>query len=788
VSQVESPSFQPRWPTVVACLVFILAALTVCAPMLAGRFLLGNDQLHVGYGFREWGAQMFQQNGALPQWNPLQFGGLPYVGAMHGDIFYPTAWLRWFLPIDTAMNLGIALHIVLAGLGTYLLLRALRLGWTAAVAGGLCYELTGIVISMANPGHDGKMYVSALAPFAFLALLRAIRDQRLWGYGLFALITGLSLLSPHYQMSYYLLVAAGMWTVYLVFFDSDRPAALRWPVPLALAAAAVLLGLGISAIQAIPFMEYLPYSPRGAGGPSAGWEYATSYAFPVKELPTIILPQFTGVEQFYWGGNFLKDHTEYLGIGVVILASLAFGAAGRKRLMWGLGAIAILFLLVAFGGHTPFYRLWYEVMPMMKKVRAPGMAFFLVALVVAVYAAIGVERLLRGQVAWRRVAITAGVIGAIGLLGAVGALQTVAEVLVQPEQTGKLAANAANIRTGSFRLLLSLAATTLVFWLILRSRITGALAAAALGVVLVGDLWSIDREFMPYREPAEILFRPDPIIDRIKSTTPPFRVFDTGQAPGGGGPIYDYSVMMGHDIQSLLGYHGQELNAYDDLLGGKNVWRNSINLGLWDLLAVRYLIVRDSMAVPGFHLVLGPIDTKRTGDTAYLYEADSAPPYVRVMTAAAKIPEDRIVSTVADPRFPYDGIVLYPDSASVTPAPIQGSFIPPSTVTPNLVEWKPGRMHIQLTGTDPKESYLVVSENWYLGWKATVDGNPVPVHRGDNTLISVALPSGAREVVLEFTDEEYALGKMVTLISTLMAFGLVLVPALRRRGGETAGV
>ena len=51
----------------------------------------------------------------------------------------------------------------------------------AAVIGGLAYELTGIVASLVRPGHDGKLFVSALAPLALLALLRAIRDRRVSG-------------------------------------------------------------------------------------------------------------------------------------------------------------------------------------------------------------------------------------------------------------------------------------------------------------------------------------------------------------------------------------------------------------------------------------------------------------------------------------------------------------------------------------------------------------------------------------------------------------------------------
>ena len=216
--------YEPRQPALLALGAFLLAALTLCWPMLGGGFLLGDDQYVAGYGFRLFGAEMFRQTGHIPEWNPYLFGGLPYIAAQHGDIFYPTAWLRWVLPIDTAMNLGFAGHIVLAGVTMYALLRGLRTGWVGSVVGGLSYELTGIVASLVRPGHDGKLFVSALAPLVFLALLRAIRHNRTDGYGLLALVVGLCMLSPHYQMTYYLLVAAGLWTVFLVFFDPERPA------------------------------------------------------------------------------------------------------------------------------------------------------------------------------------------------------------------------------------------------------------------------------------------------------------------------------------------------------------------------------------------------------------------------------------------------------------------------------------------------------------------------------------------------------------------------------------
>ncbi len=776
----ERPSFEPRWPALIAAVMFVLAAMTLCAPMLGGKFLAGGDQLTAGFGFREFGARMFRETGSIPQWTPFQFGGMPFMAAMHGDIFYPTAWLRWFLPIETAMNIAWAGHIILAGLVMYLFLRALRLGWTAALAGGLAYELTGILTSLVSPGHDGKLFVSALAPLVFFALVRAIRDQRLWGYGLLALVIGLCLLSPHYQMTYYLLVAAGIWTIYLTFFDPERPTTLRWPMALSLATAGVILGLGISGIQAMPFLDYIPFSPRGAGGPSAGWEYATSYAFPVRELFTTVLPQFNGILDLYWGGNFFKAHTEYVGAVVVLLACLSFGAPGRKRLMVALAVIGGLFLLVAFGGHTPFYRLWYEVMPMMKKVRAPGMAFFLVAFVLSVYSAIGVERLIRGDVLWRRVMIAGAVLGVLAILGAAGGLQTVAQALAPPERMDVVARNAVALRTGSLRLLIVVLAMVGVLWLVLRGTIRGAAAAAALAVVIVADLWSIDRLFFQFQDAPATLFRSDAIIDRIKSAKPPFRVFDIGQWSPAGSAVYYPSYLMVHRIQSMLGYHGNEVRFYDDLLGGKNEWRNAINLGLWDILAVRFIIAPDSQPIPGFHLALGPAPTF-AGTQAYLYEQDSTPSYVRVASAAAKIPDDRIVATVTDPRYPYESLVLLPDSSSVNPAPIQGAFIPPAPVTATLSDWKPGEMTIALAGAAPRESYLLVSETWYPDWHATVDGAVAPVLRADEALMSVVLPPGAKQVHLVFRDHGYAAGKWVTLISALLTFTLILAPAFARR-------
>lgn len=780
-------AWTPRPAALWAWLVFALAALTIFHPMLTGQFLAGDDQVLAGYGFREFGAEFFRTHGRIPQWNPFLFGGLPFFGVIgHGDIFYPTAWLRWIVATDVGMTLGFFAHFVIAGGAMYALCRGLRLSWTAAVVAGVGYELSGIVASQISPGHDGKLFVAALAPLAFLALLKAIRHGRLGGYGAFALVIGLAILTPHVQMAYYLMVASGVFTLWLVFLDPERPRDGTPLRPLALAFAAVLLGLGIAMIQMLPILTHIPFTPRGEGGDSVGWEYATSFSYHLKELPTLIMPQFNGMLEHYWGDNPFKSHTEYLGALVVILAIIGFGAARRQGLALGFGLVAGLFFLVSVAADTPFYRLWYEVMPMMKSVRAAGMAFILVALPVCVWAGFGAERLLRGEAADRHLWWPLGLLGGFAVLAAGGVLQPVTEAMADIQMQVAVVGNADALRLGGVRLLAVLLVGGGAMVAIRRGVLKGALAAVALIAAVAGDNWTILKHFATWLPPAEVTYASDEIITTMRQTGLPFRAYDpTGEQAGAG--VYQGSVLMAHQVPTLFGYHGMESRWFDELFGGKNRWSNQLSPSLWDLYAVEYVTLNQEVhGLPGFGQRLGPVAfpsliNRSPAGAGYLYQRDSAAAWVRVVPGAVQVPEDRIAATVADPGFPVDAVVLYPDTSTVPGASTTVAIPDPTAVMARLTHWEPGAMTVELEGSDSRTTYLVVAENWYPDWRATVDGVDVPTYRANHAMLSVALPPGAREVALRFDMDAYRQGKLITLVSLLGAFGFIGAGWLRSR-------
>jgi hypothetical protein len=793
----RSQPTDPPYPRLLACAILSVWIVILSLPMLTGNFIAapGSDQYFSGYAFREWAAQQWLALGHYPLWNPEIYAGLPFVAGMHGDVFYPTAFLRLILPTHTAMNLGFFVHYILAGVFAYWFLRLWRVSWSGAVIGGLAFQLSGVIGSYVRPGHDGKLFVTALLPLGLIGLTYAIRDKRWEGYGLFALTVGLSLLSPHPQMAQYFLIAAGIFSLYLTFGEPSSTSIPTRLAPLGIALVAVAVGVGISAVQYMPFYAYIPYSPRHESVLN-DFLFSASFGIPWGHVPELFLSRFAGesLNGTYYGTNGIKFHSEYLGLPVIGLAALGILSPQRRRMILWLAGIGILFLLVALSDSTPFYRIWWEVVPFTKSTRAPGMALFVVSFIVATLAAFGVDRLQQQEQPsrWITGAFAAGVgvvvLGAVGVFGAIAeSIAQAAEMTTGSPMTQVVPQALPALRTGAITSGVALMAIAGAAWSAANRKITIPVMAGACIAVVGADLWWNARTFWVYSRAQETLYADDPIKSYLREQPKPYRVFNWGPNRS---PVYPQASLMADNIPQWYGHHGNELHAFDLLnerLGHSLIFEREGHPALMELYAIRYLIVDAAVledTVPGFRTAIPPTTTS-SGRTAVLLERTEPPPYARLVLDATKASMEQTIATVLDSRFPLNHIVLLDSATEHEPNPVSRPLPEPLDVAVEFEEWEPGRMTMRIPGGAPRSAYLVVSENYYPDWQALVDGETAPVLRGNGTLITVPVPAGSERIELTFRSREFRIGRMTTFASLLIVAGAMAVPpVLRRRSSD----
>jgi len=783
-ASLRAPSHENLW----AALTYFVLTMTVGFPALAGKFLVGpnSDQYIAGYAFREFAASTLRATGHFPLWNPYLFGGMPFVAAMHGDIFYPTFLLRMVLPTDVAMTWGFIIHVFLAGFFTFLFLRNSGFGFFGSLFGGVAYMMGGQVASLVSPGHDGKLYISALFPLTLLLLTRGIRDGKRWSWGALALIIGLAVVSPHPQLLQYLLLASAAYALFLALSAvrrsdlTQRDAAIR----IGYALGAVILGGLVGAIQYLPVREYVAWSPRAGG--LADYARATSYAWPPSEIFNAYLPQFTGILDYYWGESGIHFHSDYVGVTVLIIAFAAFAgltANPRRREVWFWTGTLIIATLWALGGHTPFYHIPYAIIPGTKFFRAPNSVFFVGSFAIAFLSATGIERVLDREVGKKYLYGWLGFAAVVALLATLGGLTSIAQGLAGAQMVDRVIGNSVNLLIGSWRSFGFVVFTVALILLVQRRQISPRIAAWGLTFLAAADLWSILRLYWVFSAPAAQLYASDPTIEYMKRQPQPGRVLSVQLGYPSRDPNLTGDGLMVHRIRNVLGYHGNQLGRYDKLLHREEGYSQLANPNAWHLLNTQFLLadMEDvSRIVPDAKKVVGPVKDA-AGANVTLFRLPGENPYAWVVPVVVKAPDEAVLGTVLDPRFDVRRAGLF-DSASTVKGAANVTALPePLAIGVLVTHYEAGHVTMRLNGPVPAGSALIVSENYYPGWKATINGREGATARADYTLIGVPLPEGAREVDLTFSSAAYTEGKVITLIALTVILVLIAAGVITER-------
>ncbi|RKZ21063.1 hypothetical protein DRQ16_04100, partial [bacterium] len=204
-------------------LIFLFLSLVFFHRFLTGaRMIYGSDWLLAAWAKRQWVINAIKKTGHIPLWDPYIFCGMPTVGTFMGYIFSPQALFNFILPTCIIWNYTFLFYSFLAGCGMFLFLRELGLRKDTSFLGALAYMFSGILISPAYGGHDGRTIAISLAPFVFFFLERGIKRED-WRYFVYTgAMLGYSFLPGHIQLTYYTGIAALSYGLYRVIRDKRR--------------------------------------------------------------------------------------------------------------------------------------------------------------------------------------------------------------------------------------------------------------------------------------------------------------------------------------------------------------------------------------------------------------------------------------------------------------------------------------------------------------------------------------------------------------------------------------
>jgi hypothetical protein len=276
------------------------------------------------------------QSGRIPFWNPFILLGVPHFANPQVALFYPPALLEAFFPVVKALMVDEIFHLLLAGIGVFLLARHQRLDRTGAFILASAYSLCPFLVYRITAGIPTLLAALAWVPWLWLAWLSDFP-------GLLAAALALQLLSGHGQ---FLVVNAAAMTVWGLLRDGRGVLARR----LAAAAAAAL---ALTAVQWASTAEFLAHSVR------ANWSGAMSgaYALPDGAIWTWLNPGALGTPLDESWSDVISVFYETCGgwLGPFALALAAWGLVrGRRRA--GAGALAAAGFFLALGPHGPVSR------------------------------------------------------------------------------------------------------------------------------------------------------------------------------------------------------------------------------------------------------------------------------------------------------------------------------------------------------------------------------------------------------------------------------------------------
>lgn len=724
----------------------------VCAffwPLFSGRYSIprgGGDLVSFLWPTWRFAANSLRR-GIVPLWNPTLYAGAPFAADNQSALFYPVNLILFLLlgePSYAMMEGLVVFHMALAAVLMYLLLREHGLSRVAATLGGLAFGLSDVFVT-----HIGNLNLNATIAYLPGVLLLAdrgmTRGARGWataGGVLFAVAA----LAGHGQMLLVLGLALGVLVAYRLAAACQQGAAAALRV-LCQAGIVALVGVGGAAVALYASYELIGRSGRAV----VSLEEASQYSLPWAALVGIVVPGFYGRGPHAFWGPWNRVEVGYLGVLPVALAGaglLARRGHNRQTLPTGFFvAVAAIGLILALGSSTPLYRLVHEL-PLFRNLRAPARFIVLTDLGLAALAGWGLDNLKNSRPA--QVCAGALLVSGLGL------------ALALPRW---VPVPAGRVEAASFGVLLAALLCALsLLWLCasvcrLGTRWSGMVALVILvaDLLVTGSTVEIDRGD-PYRG-----FRHDDVVAQLRGDPGIFRI---DSSPASAWQPDTAAVYGLYDIGGV--YNPLGVAAYE-------TYRWSIAARgdpLYNLLGVKYVLA-DKGNPPGDQRLV-PIYTGAPDIDIYLNTG--AYPMAQLVYGAVRAESmPAAFAAIHAPNFdPSQTVVLLEEPQPVEPAGDRPHHV-------SIVHYSANRISLEVS--TPTPCYLLLSEVFDPGWRASIDGRPSRVVRADYLFRALYIEPGTHRVSLWFSPPSFWIGLGLSAATWLALGGWALRAwRLRQRG------
>ncbi len=340
-------------------------ALLVLQPIAFFWHVLVNPRWHIPYDIEGFHLPLIAyvaqcvRNGVAPLWDPYVMCGMPIHADLQAQVFYPFTWLailggnlsqgrNLFYWVETL----VPLHMILAGLFAFLLLRRMGLGRPAALMGASVYQLGGYFASQAQ--HLCAISTGAWLPLAILCAWE-LRPRVKWRWvAILALAMAMAILSGFAATAVIVGVAV---LLFVGALFATREANWRIVPGVGLGC---LLGAAIAAVELAPLWTLTNTSIASL---RADW-YLFGGGLPLASLVSLVLPDYFHIFEFPSLYKLSYNFTflyAYCGVAtVVLLVAALFVRRSRARVFLALTVTGAVWML---GENTPVYRAIYPHLP-----------------------------------------------------------------------------------------------------------------------------------------------------------------------------------------------------------------------------------------------------------------------------------------------------------------------------------------------------------------------------------------------------------------------------------------